>query len=89
MKEKRDTAVLILFLYPFVSLPLGFLMLTMGWANDLTFMISIGLGMSGLSVLTFNIIKAKLEKPQYGAISNDAESFYFKNRYKKLTLRYR
>lgn len=89
MKEKRDTAVLILFLYPFVSLPLGFLMLTMGWANDLTFMISLGLGMSGLSVLTFNIIKAQLEKPQYRAISNDTESFYFKNRYKKLTLRYR
>ena len=89
MKERHDTFVLILFLYPFVALPLGFLMMSMGWANDLTFMISLVLAISGLSVLSYDIIKEKLiDRPKYRAINNDHQSFYFKNRYKKLTLRY-
>ncbi len=89
MKAKRDTVVLIQFLYPFVALPLGFLMLTMGWANDQTFLISMGLSVSGIGVLICNIIKEKLlEKPAKRAISNDKDSFFYKNRHKKLALTY-
>ena len=88
MKVKHQTIVLILCLYPFVSLPLGFLMLSEDLADDVIIIISLGLGISALSVLSFNIIKQKLfEKPKYRP-DNDKQSFYSKNRDKKLVLRY-
>ncbi|MFB5597638.1 MAG: hypothetical protein ACE5RJ_01290 [Nitrosopumilaceae archaeon] len=89
MKAKHDTLVLLLFLYPFVALPLGFLMLTMGWANNQTFIISLGLAISGLAILSYNVIREKfIEKPKYRSNKNEECSFYSKNRYKKLVLRY-
>lgn len=89
MKVKHDTIVLTLFLYPFVALPLGFLMLTMGWANNQTFIISLGLGISGLVILSYNIINNRfIEKSKNRLIKNTKQTFYSKNRYKKLVLKY-
>jgi hypothetical protein len=64
-------------------------MLTMDWANNLTIIISLGLAITGVTILSYNIIKEKfIEKPKNNSIKNVEPSFYSKNRYKKLVLRY-
>ncbi len=88
MKVKSETVRLILYLYPFIAIPLAFLIFSVGLYHNQLFVFSLAFAISGFGVLFYTIIYEKLfAKPKYRSLNYES-SFYSKNRHQKLVLRY-
>ena len=89
MKVKEETTRLILYVYPFIAMPLAFLVFSMGLYHNHLFIFSFAFAISGLGILLYNILYEKLIlKQKYRSLKNYEPSFYSKIRYNKLVLRY-
>ena len=88
MHVKPETTRLILYLYPFIAMPLAFLVYSMGLYHNYLIEFSIVLAISGLGVLSYNILYEKsTTKPKYRSL-NYEPSFYSKTQHNTLVLRY-
>ena len=89
MKVKPETIRLVLYLYPFIAIPLAFLIFSVGLYHNYLFIFSIAFAISGFGILSYNIFFEKLiVKPKYRSLKDSKPSFYSKNQHNKLVLRY-
>jgi len=89
MKVKPETTRLILYLYPFIAMPIAFFLFSASLYPNYLFVFSISFAISGFGVLSYSILYEKLNaKPKYRSLKNYESSFYSKNRHNKPVLRY-
>jgi len=89
MKVKPETTRLILYLYPFIAIPIAFFVFSIGLYHNYLFVFSISFAISGFGILSYNILYEKLiVKPKYRSLKVSKPSFYSKNQHNKLALRY-
>jgi len=89
MKIKPETTWLILYLYPFIVMSIACFFFSIGLYHNYLFVFSISFAISGLGVLSYNILYEKLvTKLKYRSLKNYESNFYFKNGHNKLVLRY-